>query len=113
MRIAVASQNLQTITPHAGKTRMFIVFDAQPGRAPEQLGRLQLPPGQTIHDWPADAPHPLEAVDVVIAGSAGSKFVANLARRGVRTVITDATDPLTAAALCADDQLPSLPPHEH
>lgn len=113
MRIAVASQNLQTVTGHAGKTRMFIVFETRSEQAPEQIGRLQLQPNQTIHDWPADAPHPLDAVDVVIAGSAGAKFVDNLARRGVQTVITDATDPQAAATLFAEGRLPSLPPHDH
>ena len=40
MRIAVTSQNLRTITGHAGKTRRFIVFEAEPGREPVEVDRL-------------------------------------------------------------------------
>ncbi|NFV78757.1 NifB/NifX family molybdenum-iron cluster-binding protein [Magnetospirillum aberrantis] len=113
MRIAVASQNLLTVTGHAGKTRSFIVYEAQSGQIPEQIGRLQLPAEQTIHNWSADAPHPLDSMDAIIVGSAGANFVAAMTRRGVETVITDATDPAAAVVAFMAGTLDRLPPHDH
>ena len=35
MRIAVTSQNFKTITGHAGKSRRFLIYDLEPGSAPQ------------------------------------------------------------------------------
>lgn len=69
MKFAVASQNFRTITPHAGKTRCFLLFEAEPGMAPTETGRLDLPKDMAFHNF-AGGPHPLDVVDTVIAGSA-------------------------------------------
>jgi predicted Fe-Mo cluster-binding NifX family protein len=96
MLIAIASQNFRTITPHAGKTRRFMIFDAQPGQPPQEIDRLDLDKDQSIHEFNEAAPHPLDAVNVVIAGSAGQGFVDRMASRGVKAVSTAETDPLRA-----------------
>ena len=108
MRVAVASQNFRTVTPHAGKTRRWIVFEARPGAAPEEVERLDLAKDQALHEVPADAPHPLDAVDAVIAGSCGPGFVRRMARRGVAVATTDAEkdlSPAEAARRLADGEL--------
>lgn len=112
MKIAVGSQNLQTVTPHGGKTRRFIIFEAGAGTVPEMMGRLELPPALTLHNFRSDGPHPLDAVDVVIVASAGEGFVRRLAERGVKTVITDEKNPLDAVLGYLRGELRRLPPHE-
>ncbi|MGQ9367607.1 NifB/NifX family molybdenum-iron cluster-binding protein [Azospirillum sp. A39] len=111
MRFAVASQNFRTVTPHAGKTRRFLLFDAGPGQAPEEAGRLDLPDGMAIHDVAGGA-HPLYAVDVVIAGSAGPGFVARMREHGVVTVATAEADPRTAITAYLDGTIVAAPAHE-
>ncbi|MDE1987418.1 MAG: nitrogen fixation protein [Alphaproteobacteria bacterium] len=97
MKFAVASQNFRTITPHAGKTRRFLLFEAAPGCEPVETGRLDLPKEMSMHEFRGTT-HPLHEVNVVIAGSAGPGFVARLRERGVIAVTTAETDPHKAVA---------------
>ena len=96
MKIAVTSQNFRTVTPHAGRTRRFLVYRAEPGREPVEIDRLDLPKDMALHEFHRGGPHPLAAADVVIAGSFGPGFARRMAKRGVRVVTTDRTDPLEA-----------------
>lgn len=102
MKIAVTSQNFRTITQHAGKTRRFLIYEAGPGQEPVETARLDLPSGQTFHDLPDRAPHPIDGVDVLICGSAGNRFLARMAERSIKAVVTSETDPVAAVkAYCA------------
>lgn len=112
MKVAVASQNFRTVTPHAGKTRRFLLFSAQPGAEPVETGRLDLPREMAFHDF-AGGPHPLDAVDVIIAGSAGPRFAARMRDRGITAVATTETDPRAAiAAFLAGTLRPAAHVHE-
>jgi predicted Fe-Mo cluster-binding NifX family protein len=113
MLIAVASQNFRTVTGHAGKSRRFLVFDAAPGRAPREVSRIDLPKDQSIHEFQGDGPHALDAVQVLIAGSAGDGFVSRMAARGVRTVATAEVDPAVAVERFLAGTLAPPAPHEH
>ena len=95
MKIAVTSQNFRTVTPHAGKTRRFLVYEAGDGE-PVEAGRLDLPKELSIHEFHADGPHPLDEVDVVIAGSFGEGFAARMAARGIVVDSTELADPIEA-----------------
>jgi hypothetical protein len=53
LRIAVASQNLRTVTGHAGKTHRFLVFAAERGAPPRELERLDLPRELSFRNSPA------------------------------------------------------------
>jgi predicted Fe-Mo cluster-binding NifX family protein len=110
MLIAIASQNFRTVTPHAGMTRRFMIFEVSSGHAPQVISRLDLPRGQSIHECAGSDPHPLDYVDVVIAGSAGAGFVDRMARRGVKAVATAETDPIQAITQFLTGTLP--PPAE-
>jgi predicted Fe-Mo cluster-binding NifX family protein len=112
MLIAVASQNFRTITGHAGMTRRFMVFDAEPGKLPQEVERLDLPKEQAIHEFQGDA-HPLDAVQVVIAGSAGAGFVSRMAARGVKAIATAETDPATAVVNYLAGTLAAPGPDDH
>lgn len=96
MIVAVASQNFRTVTQHAGKTRRFILFEADPTGTPSEIGRIDLPTGMAIHDFGESGPHPLDQANVIIAGSAGEGFVNRMTRRGIVTVLTDQLDPAEA-----------------
>lgn len=96
MRIAVGSQNLRTVTPHAGRTRRFLVFDVGPGGEPIENGRLDLAKDLAMHDWHGAGPHPLDSFAVVISGSFGPGFARRMAARGIAVVPTRQTDPLAA-----------------
>ena len=112
MLIAVASQNFRTVTAHAGKSRRFLVFKVAPCRAPLEVDRLDLPKDQSILEFKGEGTHPLDAVDVVIAGSAGAGFVAHMEARGIRTVATTETDPVIAIARFMAGTLVSSTPRE-
>ena len=96
MRISVTSQNFRTITPHAGVTRRFIVYEGEPGEVPREVDRLDLPKELAIREFARQGQHPLDNVDAVIVGSAGPGFLRRLAARGVEAIVTSETDPLTA-----------------
>jgi predicted Fe-Mo cluster-binding NifX family protein len=103
MRIAVASRDGHRVAGHIGKCRDWIVFDAQPAPAGEQLQVTQhalvnLPKELVFHHYRDEAPHPLSDCDAVIGASAGDSFVEKMAQRGIQVVLTAETDPATAVA---------------
>lgn len=126
MRIAVTSQNLRTVTPHAGKTRRFVVYEPKEGGGATEVGRLELPQEMVVHHWNGAGPHPLDEMDVVIVASCGEGFARRMAARGIGVVWTEETDPLAAAERflarlgSADGEAPAVAacnhddaPHEH
>jgi predicted Fe-Mo cluster-binding NifX family protein len=100
MKIGVTSQNFRTITAHAGKARRFMIFEASDGSI-VQTAQLDLAKDMSIHEHPCNAAHPLDGLDVLIAGSCGEGFLRKLAERSVRVILTSETDPLTAATAVA------------
>lgn len=101
MRIAVTSQNFRTVTAHAGKTRRFFIFEAEPGGEPQEVERLDLPKEMSLQAYAGDGPHPVESVDVLVTGGCGQGFPGRMARAGVAVVVTDETDPVAAARAVA------------
>jgi hypothetical protein len=61
-----------------------------------EIDRLDLPKEMAMHEFHQDGPHPLDTVDVVIAGSFGDGFARRMARRGIRAVTTEKADPKEA-----------------
>lgn len=112
MKFAVASQNFCNITPHAGKTRRFLLFEATPGGEPVETGRLDLAKEMAIHEF-GGGPHPLDEVQVIIAGSAGPGFVARMKERGITAVATTESDPRTAVSAYLAGTLMPAAPHDH
>ena len=97
MKFAVTSQDYLTITGHAGKTTRFLVFEAEAGREPFETGRLDLSEEQTIHSFKGGS-HPLNGVEVLIAGSAGQCFIDRMRERGITTVLAPGIEPRAAVA---------------
>ena len=97
VKIAVTSQNRRTITEHAGKCRKFWVYDiAQDQIASKTL--LELPIEQSFHESSPHEPHPLDTVQVLIAGSMGYGLQHRLAAKGISVLTTAETDPDRAVA---------------
>ncbi len=113
MKIGVTSQNFRTITGHAGKTRRFLVYEADERGNPVEVERLDLPREMSMHEFRGDD-HPIFALDVLITGGCGEGFVRRLAQHGVQVVTTAETDPLAAAGkVLAGENLPPAKPHAH
>jgi predicted Fe-Mo cluster-binding NifX family protein len=114
MKIAVTSQNRKTVTGHAGKCRKFWVYEIE---GSEIHGRdlLELPIEQSFHESAHDAPHPLDGVNVLIAGGMGFGLQQRLKQKGILAVATSETDPDRAVAAWLDGTLPEAAPeaHEH
>ena len=107
MKIGVTSQNFRDITPHAGMTRRFMIFETAPDNQIVQTGKLDLPKEMAMHGHPSDAAHPIDGVDVLITGSCGQGLAKKLAARGIKVIVTSETDPTTAVtALVSGAQLP-------
>ena len=66
MRFALTSLDLETVTPHAGRCRSFLVFEAEAGVEPVKVKDLHLAEDQIFHVFESDGPHPLDEVKVVI-----------------------------------------------
>ncbi len=97
MKIAVTSQNRRSITEHAGKCRKFWIYDIEQNRI---SGRtlLELPIDQSFHQSPPQQAHPLDTVQVLIAGSMGPGLQQRLAAKGINALVTAETDPDQAVA---------------
>jgi len=97
VKIAVTSQNRRTITEHAGKCRKFWVYDIEQSQV---VGKtlLELPIEQSFHESAPHQPHPLDAVQVLIAGGMGPGLSHRLAAKGIAALVTSETDPDQAVA---------------
>jgi len=103
MRIALASQNRETLTPHAGRCRHFFLFDsADPG----SMHSLSLAPGELLSLWQVQDEHPLLGVDCVVATSMGEGVAEKLAQRGIRGVVTRVRDLRAVLNGLVDGSLP-------
>ena len=110
MKIAIATKNWQTVSGHAGKARCWLLYDLQPGKSCAPLpppARIELTNDQVLHYFHDDGPHPLDGVEIVVAGSAGDGFVRHMKNRGADVLLTGETDPLAALTrIIAGEPLP-------
>jgi len=118
MKIAVTSQNFRSITGHAGKSRRFLVFEADGAAQAHEVARIDLPKEMSFHEFHGAGPHPIDGVDAVITASCGAGFARRLAGRGIRVAVTPEQDPLCAVQAFAEGRLPPVDPrsmaaHDH
>ncbi|MGP0060782.1 MAG: NifB/NifX family molybdenum-iron cluster-binding protein [Beijerinckiaceae bacterium] len=110
MKIAVATKDWVAVSSHAGQARRWLVFDPAEQTLGESLPpptRVELAKEQLFHHFRDDAPHPLDGVEIVVAGSAGDGFIRRMRRRGAEVLLTGETDPATALArIIAGETLP-------
>ena len=117
MKIAVGTQDFQTVATHGGRTRRFLVFEAEADRPAVEIARIELAEDEVLHLCGDGRPHPIDAVGLVITGASGAGFVAHMKRRGIEPATTTETDPLQAIrAWFAGTLEPAAEPahpHEH
>lgn len=115
MKIGVTSQNLRTITGHAGKTRRFLVYQLPPD-SPEirQLVPIELPKEMSLHAYHGPERHPVAQFDLLITASCGEGFRQRMAKMDIQLVVTSEPDPMTAVrAVATGNPLPPPAPHDH
>lgn len=113
--VAVALRDDGTVSPHAGRALVWLVYDVQDGAEPQEAYSITLTAYGSLHEWHMMAQperHPLHAVDVAIAGSCGDGVIRNLAARQTELVLTSETDPLRAVHHYLEGCLPAGLPHE-
>jgi len=110
MKIAIATKNFTAVSSHAGQTRQWLVYDLANHRANQVLPaplQVDLDKDQVLHVFTDNAPHPLDGVDIVVAGSAGDGFVRHMKKRGSEVLLTGESDPAVAITkILAGEALP-------
>jgi len=96
MRIAVATREFLEVSGHAGKTREWLIYDCAPGSPLPVPERITLEKAQLFHYFDDVGPHPLDGVDLVVAGSAGDGFLRHMAKRGAEVLLTGESEPQAA-----------------
>ena len=97
MKVAIAThKDWSEVSGHAGQAREWLLFDCQPGVPASAPQRLSLAKEQLPHHFKDDGPHPLQGVDVLIAGSAGDGFLRHMDCWGAQVLLTGETDPQVA-----------------
>ncbi len=91
MIIAVTSQNKINITQHAGHCRRFYIYKIEDNKVVSKE-LLELEKDQVFHGYNPSAPHPLDFIDVFIAGSLGQGLVNRLANKGIKALGTKETE---------------------
>jgi len=102
MKIAFPTKDWATITGHAGQARGWLLYDLAAQRQGQPLpapARIELTQEQLPHYFKDDGPHPLDGVELIVAGSAGDGFVRHMKKRGADVLLTGETDPATAIEL--------------
>lgn len=112
MKIAVTSQNRKDITEHAGRCRKFWVFNIE-NDAINGKELIELPKEMSFHESSPHDVHPLDDIDILIAGDMGQGLMGRLAKKGITGLITRETDPETAVSLYLQGSLPTEPPNPH
>jgi predicted Fe-Mo cluster-binding NifX family protein len=107
MKIAVTSQNRQTVTDHAGRCRMFWVYQTEYADVVEKH-LVELPGGQSFHD--CAIPPQLNGINVLITGGMASDLRYRLKQHAIQAVSTVESDPDRAVAAWLNGTLSELPP---
>lgn len=117
MKIAIAITATKAPAPasvsgHAGQSREWLLYDIEPGagtpgRSLPPALRITLEMAQVLHHFDDSCPHPLDGVEIVVAGSAGDGFIRHMRKRGATVLLTGETDPAAALAkILAGEALP-------
>jgi len=110
MKIAIATQDFQEVSGHAGQTRQWLVYDLTNHRSNQLLPapkRVDLEKDQVLHVFEDDAPHPLDGIDLIVCASAGDGFIRHMKKRGAEVLLTGEADPaLAITRILAGEALP-------
>lgn len=88
MKIAIATDDFEQVSGHAGQATRWLLFHCQSGHDSGPAVRIELQKAQVFHLWEDSGPHPLDGIDVVITRSAGDGFLRRIQKRGVDVLLT-------------------------
>lgn len=92
MKIAIATDDFEKVSGHAGQSTRWLLYDCVPGgKGAGDIGvpsRVELQKSQVFHHWDDSGPHPLDGTEVIIARSAGDGFLRRMQKRGVNVLLT-------------------------
>jgi hypothetical protein len=98
------------VSGHAGKARRWLLYDLSEQAADAPLPaptRVELAKEDLFHYFADDRPHPLDGVEIVVAGSTGDGFIRHMRKRGADVLLTGEREPATALArIVAGEALP-------
>lgn len=97
MKIAIATDDFEKVSGHAGQATRWLLYDCHPGAGLGVARQVMLDKPQVFHHWNDSGPHPLDGVEVIVARSAGDGFLRRMQKRGVDVLLT--SEPLADAAL--------------
>jgi hypothetical protein len=110
MKIAIPTKNWIAVSGHAGQVRCWLLYDLTDQRAGAPLTsprHIELTKEQLFHHFKDDGPHPLDGVEIIVAGSAGDGFIRHMRSRGADVLLTGEADPAAALThLIAGEALP-------
>jgi len=108
MKIAVTSENRNTVTDHAGRCAGFWIYQTEYADVVEKRW-IQLPAGESFHD--TDLPQLLRDINVLISGGMASDLSYRLKQQAIQAVTTLETDPDRAVNAWLNGTLEEMPPH--
>ncbi|MBF0620948.1 MAG: nitrogen fixation protein [Magnetococcales bacterium] len=111
MKIAISSQNKKSVTGHPGKCRNFWIFQIDDAQQIVDKKLLTLEMEQMFHQHPADQPHPLDEVDVLISGMMALWLQQRMAHYNVKAIATSETDLEKTLSDYLDGTLSLIPVH--
>lgn len=110
MKIAIATKDFTKVSGHAGQTRQWLLYDLTEHRSSQLLPAphfIELSKEQILHSFEDKEAHPLDGVDIVVAGSAGDGFIRHMKLRGTEVLLTGEEDPTMAISrILAGEALP-------
>jgi predicted Fe-Mo cluster-binding NifX family protein len=115
MKVAVVSDDFETLSGKVGKARRFLMYEADRTSQPMLERKMELPEHiPTFHDLhdDDDTLHPLDGT-LLITAEAGEGFRERMQRRAITVVITSEQDPEQAIKQMLDGSLPEVPPTPH
>ncbi len=115
MKVAVVSEDFETLSGKAGKATRFLLYEAERDKQPRLEMRYELPQSvPTFHELHLDdkTPHPLDGV-VLLAADAGEGFRERMQRRAITVVLTSERNPERAIMMMFDGTLPEVEPTPH
>lgn len=112
MRIAITSQNLKSVTAHAGKCRRFWIYETDSGTLPERRF-VEIPIEETFHFSHGGLASALDGIDVLITASMGGGLRAHLQRRGIVPFVTREENPDVAVVAYLNGNLAASSAADH
>lgn len=91
MKIAIATDDFEKVSGHAGQAIRWLLYDCMPGGEVGLAERIALSPPQVFHHWDDSGPHPLDGVEIIVARSGGDGFLRRMQKRGVAVLLTSET----------------------